>query len=309
MPAKFSSTLKQALTVSGDEFVETAESTIRRLREENGRIGSYTVAGRLVKLDAVGEAVVVGDLHGDFESLTSILHSSGFTQRMAKNKDAVMIFLGDYGDRGAYSSEVYYALLRLKLAFPEQVILLRGNHEGPIDLVASPHDLPLPFQRRFKQKGAAAYAKTRELWAYLYTAVLVEGRCLLVHGGLPSTLNSVEDLARAHETHPKQEFLEELLWSDPDELVKDVASSPRGAGKLFGKNVTEHVLTKLNVKVLIRGHERCSEGFKLNHGGKVLTLFSCKGKPYFTAYGAYLDLPLNEKFENAAQILPFIHKF
>jgi len=309
LPAFSSSLLKQALTVSGDGFVATVENAISLLRRENGRIGNMAISGRLVKLEPVGEAVVVGDLHGDLESLASILRSSGFTQRMAKSKDAVMVFLGDYGDRGGYSAEVYYAILRLKLAFPEQVILLRGNHEGPLDLVASPHDLPLQFQHRFREKGERAYARTRELWNYLYTAVLVEGRCLMVHGGLPSTLSSVDDLARAHETHPKQEFLEELLWSDPDDTVTNVATSPRGAGKLFGKSVTENVLAKLNVKVLIRGHEPCSEGFRLNHEGKVLTLFSRKGTPYFNAHGAYLDLPLHEKFENAAQLLPFIHKF
>ena len=175
--------------------------------------------------------------------------------------------------------------------------------------MASPHDLPLQFQQRFKAEGELAYARTRELWAYLYTAVLVEGRCLMVHGGLPSALSSVDDLARAHEIHPKQEFLEELLWSDPDDVVKDVASSPRGAGKLFGKNVTEKVLAKLNVNFLIRGHEPCSEGFRLNHDGKVLTLFSRLGEPYFNAHGAYLGLPLSKKFESAAQLLPFIHKF
>lgn len=309
MPEIFSVILKKALTVDGNEFVETVESAIRLLRGENGRIGSFTVEGRLVKLEAAGEAVVVGDLHGDLTSLTSILHSSGFTQRMAKNKESTMIFLGDYGDRGALSAEVYYALLRLKLAFPEQVILLRGNHEGPADLMAWPHDLPLQFQRRFRQKGDVAYARTRELWAYLYTAVLVEGSCLMVHGGLPSALNSVDDLARAHETHPQQEFLEELLWSDPDDTVKNVASSPRGAGKIFGKSVTERVLAKLNVKVMMRGHEPCSEGFKLNHAGKVLTLFSRKGEPYFNDYGAYLDLPLQKKFENATQLLPWVRKF
>jgi protein phosphatase len=83
----------------------------------------------------------------------------------------------------------------------------------------------------------------------------------------------------------------------------------RGAGKFFGKNITEKVLAKLNVKVLIRGHEPCEEGFKINHEGKVLTLFSRKGSPYFNEHGAYLDLPLSEKFENVAQLLPFIHKF
>jgi diadenosine tetraphosphatase ApaH/serine/threonine PP2A family protein phosphatase len=305
----FSSIIKESFCVNSDGFVKIVESAIDLLREENGKIGNLTISERLVKLEPLGEAVVVGDLHGDLESLRGILHSSGFTQRMTRNKDATLVFLGDYGDRGANSAEVYYAILRLKLAFPTQVILLRGNHEGTADLMASPHDLPLQFQQRFKDKWAVAYAKTRELWNYLYNAVLVEERYLMVHGGLPPKLNSTTDLASARETHPEQDFLEDLLWSDPDDTFQDVYPSSRGAGNFFGKNITEKVLAKLNVKVLIRGHEPCEEGFKINHEGKVLTLFSRKGAPYFNEHGAYLDLPLSEKFENATQLVPCLHKF
>lgn len=309
MPVNSSSIIKESLTVNADGFVKIAESAIDLLREENGKIGNLTVSGRLVKLEPVGEALVVGDLHGDLESLKSILRSSGFTQRMTKSKDAALVFLGDYGDRGARSAEVYYVILRLKLAFPEQVIFLRGNHEGPEDLLASPHDLPLQFQRRFKEKWAVAYAKTRELWNYLYNAAFVEECYLMVHGGLPPNICGIQDFAHAHLTHPEQEFLEDLLWSDPEDMVQDIYPSLRGAGKIFGKSVTENVLRKLGVKILIRGHEPCEEGFKINHEGKVLTLFSRRGMPYFNGYGAYLDLPLSEKFENAQQLLPFIHKF
>jgi len=309
LPVNLSLLVKESSTVQSDGFVKIVESAIDLLREESGRIGNLTISGRLVKLEPVGEAVVVGDLHGDFESLISILKSSVFTQRMARSKDSTLIFLGDYGDRGAYSAEVYYAILKLKLSFPEEVILMRGNHEGPEDLLASPHDLPMQFQHRFRGKWAVAYAKTRELWAYLYNAVLVEERYLIVHGGLPSNISSIQDLARAHITHPEQEFLEDLLWSDPSDAVQDVYPSPRGAGKLFSKKVTENALKKVNAKILIRGHEPCEEGFKINHDGKVLTLFSRKGSPYFNEHGAYLDLPLSERFESAEQLLPWIHKF
>jgi len=301
--------VKESKAVQSDSFVKIVENVIGLLRGESGRIGNLTISERLVKLEPLGEAVVIGDLHGDLESLISILQSSGFTRKMAASKDATLIFLGDYGDRGEYSAEVYYTVLKLKLAFPEQVILLRGNHEGPEDLMASPHDLPMQFQFRFKEKWKTAYSKIRELFAYLYNAVLVEERCLMVHGGLSPNINSIRDLACAHTLHPAQEFLEDLLWSDPNDMVQEVLYSPRGAGKLFGKSVTEMVLKKLNVNVLIRGHEPCEEGFKINHDGKVLTLFSRKGSPYFNEYGAYLRLPLSEKFEGATQLLPWIRKF
>jgi diadenosine tetraphosphatase ApaH/serine/threonine PP2A family protein phosphatase len=304
-----SSLVKEAKAVQSNDFIEILEQTLDMLRRENGKTGNQMVSGRLVKLQPLGEALVIGDLHGDLESLLTILNTSTFLQKMTNLKDTTLIFLGDYGDRGAHSTEVYHILLRLKLEFPKQVVILRGNHEGPEDLMASPHNLPLSFQSRFGENWRIAYSKTRELFACLYNALLVDERYLMVHGGLSPNIDSIQDLANANITHPENELLENLLWSDPNDQVKEVLNSPRGAGKLFGKSVTEKVLRKLNVKILIRGHEPCKEGFKLNHNGKVLTLFSRKGAPYFNAYGAYLQLPLSKKFESAKQLLPWIHKF
>jgi protein phosphatase len=186
---------------------------------------------------------------------------------------------------------------------------MRGNHEGPEDLMTSPHDLPYQFQTRFGEKWTEAYAKVRELFSYLYNAVLVKERYLIIHGGLPPQASTIEDLAYAHVKHPEQTLLEDMLWSDPSETVKGVCASPRGAGKLFGKNITNEVLGRFNVKILIRGHEPCEEGFEISHGGKILTLFSRKGPPYFNIRGAYLTVQLFKKIENAEQLIPYIHKF
>jgi diadenosine tetraphosphatase ApaH/serine/threonine PP2A family protein phosphatase len=304
-----SSLVKESIAVQSDVFIETVERTIRMLRGEDGKIGHMEITERLAQLEPSGEALVIGDLHGDLDSLTHILSSTGFMEKLAQREDAVLIFLGDYGDRGRRPAEVYYLILKLKLAFPRQVILLRGNHEGPEDLMASPHDLPVNFQARFKENWETADSKVRELFSYLYNAVIVKERYLMVHGGLSPEITSLQDLATANRAHPEKGFLEALLWSDPDNRVQGPSPSPRGAGILFGKNVTEAVLRKLNVKILIRGHEPCREGYKLNHDGKVLTLFSRKGAPYFNSYGAYLQVQLSKKFESAERLVPWIHKF
>lgn len=300
--------VEEALCIQSSGFIETMDRAASLLRGESGRVGNLTVTNRLVELEPLGEALVIGDLHGDLESLVVILQTSRFIEKMEKTKEAVLIFLGDYGDRGDRSAEIYYVILKLKLAFPGQVVLLRGNHEAPKDLLGYPHDLPEQFQDRFGEDWELAYEKTRALCAYFYNAVFVENRYLMVHGGVSPEISSLQDIALAQENR-NLALLEDLLWSDPDEDVQGVSFSPRGAGKLFGKNVTEEVLGKLNAKILIRGHESSDLGFKINHAGKVLTLFSRKGAPYFNRYGAYLQLPLSEKFEDAQQLVPWIHKF
>ncbi len=300
--------VEEALRIPSSGFIETMDRAASLLRGESGRVGNLTVTNRLVKLEPLGEALVIGDLHGDLESLVVILQTSRFIEKMEKTKEAVLIFLGDYGDRGDRSAEIYYVILKLKLAFPGQVVLLRGNHEAPKDLLGYPHDLPEQFQDRLGEDWELAYEKTRALCAYFYNAVFVENRYLMVHCGVSPEISSLQEIALAQENR-NLALLEDLLWSDPDEDVQGVSFSPRGAGKLFGKNVTEEVLGKLNAKILIRGHESSDLGFKINHAGKVLTLFSRKGSPYFNRYGAYLQLPLSEKFEDTQQLVPWIHKF
>jgi len=309
LQASLSQIVKEALEIQCESFTQIVEESTQLLRRENGKVGNFDIIGRLVKLKPISEALVVGDLHGDLESLIQILKESNFLQKMNQTSDAVLIFLGDYGDRGEYSAEVYYTALKLKLLYSQQIVLMRGNHEGPEDLLASPHDLPMEFQVKFGEKWEGAYAKIRELFAYLYNAVLVEERFLIIHGGLPPHAKTLEDLAYAHIKHPKQNLLEDMLWSDPNEMLTGVCASPRGAGRLFGENITNDVLRRFNVKILIRGHEPCEEGFKIDHRGKVLTLFSRKGPPYFNSYGAYLDVEFSRKIDNAEQLIPYVHKF
>ena len=309
MQIDLSRIIKEALGVQCKDFVRLVEETVQLLAKENGEVGSFNIVGRLVEVKPFGQAVIVSDLHGDLESLVQILKDANFLWKINQGKKTLLIFLGDYGDRGIYSAEVYYVVLKLKLLFPEQVILMRGNHEGPEDLLASPHDLPMQFQARFGEEWKRTYSGIRELFKHLYNAVIVEERYLMIHGGLPPQAKTLEDLAYAHIKHPKQTLLEDMLWSDPTETIKGVCGSPRGAGKLFGEKVTNQVLRRFNVKVLIRGHEPCRDGFKINHRGKILTLFSRKGPPYSNVYGAYLNVELSQKFENAEKLIPFIYTF
>ena len=250
MQTNLSMITREALKAESDEFVQLVEKVKRLLENENGKVGNLSIVGRLVKAKPLGAAVVTSDLHGDLESLVQILEKSNFLQRTKQKEGVTLVFLGDYGDRGAHSVEVYYIILKLKLLFPQNTILMRGNHEGPEDLLPYPHDLPAQFQAKFGKKGTATYLKIRKLFDHLYNAMLVDERYLMIHGGLPAQARTVEDLAFAHIKHPKQKLLEEMLWSDPNETIRGLHASPRGAGNLFGEDITKKVLKKFNVKIL-----------------------------------------------------------
>jgi len=301
--------VKGTTTVSLDEFLELVNAVVELQANEHGRVGSFQITGRLVSLMPKCEAVVVGDIHGSLESLFHILKATDFIEKVRKGEQCLLVFLGDYGDRGVRSPEVYYVVLRLKEAFPENVVLMRGNHEGPDDLLAHPHDLPDHLRIKFGENSSRAYTSLRKLFNGLHNGVLVNERYVLLHGGVPTQAKTVDDLAYAHEKHPRETHLEEILWSDPWEELTGTYASPRGAGRLFGENETNRFLNMLNVNVLIRGHEPDQKGFKINHNGKVLTLFSRRGSPYFNKQAAYLQLDLSDTVKDAYQLKRFIKLF
>ncbi len=69
--------------------------------------------------------IAVGDIHGCFDLLKTLVEE---IIRFTPDED-MLIFTGDYIDRGKKSKEVVQYLSELKEKFPDNVVLLKGNHE------------------------------------------------------------------------------------------------------------------------------------------------------------------------------------
>jgi hypothetical protein len=138
------------------------------------------------------ELIINGDLHGDVHSLMGRLrwlnahkYLDGF--RLVRT-NAVLLFLGDYADRGFYGVEVFYTLLRLKLENPDRVFLGRGNHED----FSLATDYGLLAEGQGKYGAGFNLAKTSRFFDFLPVAIYVGCGTNYIqcsHGGLEPGFN------------------------------------------------------------------------------------------------------------------------
>jgi serine/threonine-protein phosphatase 2A catalytic subunit len=71
----------------------------------------------------------------------------------------------------------------------------------------------------------------------------------------------------------------DLLWSDPDERT-GFALSPRGAGYIFGYDVSEEFCERNRLTMIARAHQCINTGYLWCHNKKVCTIFSAPNYCY-----------------------------
>lgn len=82
------------------------------------------------------DTIAIGDIHGNLRALESLLEKVLPTL----DRDDVVVFLGDYIDRGPNSRGCVERILQLKEDTPARVITLLGNHEDwLLRSLADPH--------------------------------------------------------------------------------------------------------------------------------------------------------------------------
>ncbi|KAL7574305.1 hypothetical protein ACA910_012547 [Epithemia clementina (nom. ined.)] len=224
---------------------------------------------------------IVGDLHGSLRSLTHILKHAHLCHKLHTNPNQRLVFDGDFVDRGEHSLEVLLTLLILKLTYPQQVYLLRGNHEDV--RVASVYGFQDEIRQKYntrKPKTTAAnnnnnniqqqpppqqgndpadliWSAMAKLFGALPLALLTD-TAFVVHGGLPYEGFELETLRQLPKqmrldltttvkpTTQAEQLVTGLLWSDP----ADSSSSSRSNGGVPSQEGQRKALTAPNPRGL-----------------------------------------------------------
>eukprot|EP01104_Vermistella_antarctica_P019619 TRINITY_DN777_c0_g1_i1.p1 TRINITY_DN777_c0_g1~~TRINITY_DN777_c0_g1_i1.p1 ORF type:complete len:666 (+),score=151.32 TRINITY_DN777_c0_g1_i1:299-2296(+) len=226
----------------------------------------------ILRLDA--PVVVVGDIHGQFFDLCKLLDSAGHPS------DTAYLFLGDYVDRGSFSTEVILLLYSLTICYPDTFHLLRGNHETR--KMTSYFNCRLECIHKYSRQ---AYDALMLSFDAMPIAAVVRsekwGRFFCVHGGLSPTARTLEELEaldRFCEPSVKESgTLFDTLWSDPvdDASARGLLPSQltewmetrfepnetRGASWIYGRKAVEEFLQKNGLSCIVRAHEVQRFGF------------------------------------------------
>jgi serine/threonine-protein phosphatase 2B catalytic subunit len=209
--------------------------------------------------------IIIGDIHGQYYDLIHMFEKVVDQRSLSKTN---MLFLGDYVDRGNYSIEVCIFLFALKIAYPNSITMLRGNHESR---AMTEH---FTFREEVLAKydnDESIYELFMDVFALLPIAAEVNGDYLCMHGGISPELVTVEDINKIDRKMepPLSGFLCDLLWSDPipdkdAKAAKWTKNTERECSYKFGLDPIRKVLKKNGYLSIIRAHQVQIDGYKMH---------------------------------------------
>ncbi|OHT11262.1 Serine/threonine-protein phosphatase PP1 isozyme 2 [Tritrichomonas foetus] len=218
-----------------------------------------------IVLKLQGPICVIGDIHAQYIYLWKFLQKGGDPE------NTKYLFLGDYVDRGVNSIEVMTMLLCLKIMYPDNIYLIRGNHET--EKMTKSYGF---YEECIESYDEEVYNAFLDLFDYLPLAAVIGEKLLCVHGGISPHLEKVEQLEEFERPLkiPDSGLLSDILWADPVKETGGFGTNPKRGGSLtFDPVVTKKFLRDNGLKGIIRAHEWVMEGYEAPFDG-VVTLFS-----------------------------------
>lgn len=239
----------------------------------------------VVYLPPHGTALFVGDTHGDSLAVASVIRGEGFIERVSSGEPVYLVVLGDVTDRGKADIRNLELLLDLKMRFPANVFLLRGNHEELS--LGQRFGLLQSCMKTFGfEQGQEVFESLNAMYERWPGMAVTGNGIVAVHGGIP-----VEDIGSLVDLRD-EDIVEEMRWNDPSADVHQfVFNYMRGGYYLFGRDVFKRFMNTIGARVLVRSHEYVSKGYKLMFDDRLVTIFSNGGTSPESGYQDFILAP------------------
>ena len=237
---------------------------------------------------------IFGDIHGQYQDImrffdlwrgpTDLIHGGDIDSYD-------YLFLGDYVYRGAHSLETICLLMALKLKYPEQIHLLRGNHEDRF--INNSFGFAEECAERLGEDyddPNSVFQTLNNMFEWFPLIAIIEDKIMCLHGGIGSSFVSIEDVNKLirpltveHEVNSMEEqTLIDILWSDPTDndhelgIQSNAERDPSGTGSIvrFGPDRVEQFIKLNRLTLIIRGHECVMDGIERFAKGLLITVFS-----------------------------------
>eukprot|EP00890_Picochlorum_soloecismus_P005004 jgi/Picsp_1/5504/NSC_02863-R1_serine threonine-protein phosphatase 7 len=282
----------------------------------------------IIPRDKTTKIVVVGDTHGQLHDVCKMFEVSG-----EPSKELHYIINGDMVDRGAWGLETLLLFAVWKLAYPNHVFILRGNHETATCAIM--YGFKSELEAKYgKTSGKSIFSACKKMFQFMPLAALVSRQTLILHGGIfrehrtgtkrkrkiqisgfsAGSLDTLRNGAKGGldpSGYGSSQLASDVLWSDPAKEQGFSENEGRGIGMVFGPDITEEFLRSNNLKLIIRSHEgpdarearpempSMQDGYTEDHvtpAGKLVTVFSAPDYPQFICADT-------ERYRNKAAVI------
>lgn len=251
------------------------------------------------ELPEQGIGYIISDLHANIKSLKKILEITQFEEKIRNGEEISLIFLGDYIDKGDNNLLLLYVVFYLKLLYPDNIFILRGNHET-IYFFGRFMSFRKEVKKTFKKNAGKILDSFYKTFDYLPIIAVSKKGIVAMHGGPPKSM-TLYGLTRIG--------MHEILWSDIKRGRRNSSNSwyRLNKGHKIGIKDVELFLDNLGMDVLFRGHSHTMKGVEAL-GDKIMTIISANSLARFgqslgsQSQCGFVEINLEENIKNISQV-------
>ncbi|KAM0672952.1 Serine/threonine-protein phosphatase 5 [Gurleya vavrai] len=244
-------------------------------------------------VDTQKDVIIFGDTHGQFfDTFGAVISIKGvsfdFKNILYNDKDTIMVFNCNFAECGKYLIENYTFFLILKILYPFNIYLNRGNQ------VFKNQCFYCDFYKQIDLKYGSNPSEAVKLYdAYKLTffvlplATIINRKIFVVYCDLLKEISSIDDILEldrksfiSDKSHKKYNFKNAKIHKEFILESQTLSVNPDNHEKNLIYNffwdsiITKNFLIKNGFSMIVRSHEYVNNGFESHQDGKIITIFS-----------------------------------